>query len=235
MPTVGQRDGNWMWDGTNWVCSPDCGSDAGCPPFGPPVFSGPVSQPPWYPGANGGVSFGTVAPPNPVRGHLWWDGKVFWLFDGAAWVPFGGTQTAPSMGVTDGSNAPAGQVGEYLIGQTTMAYAAYPAETTQALTPLTLPAGDWDIAVSMLASTYVGGMEFYLSPSVPGVSNGLEAFNFVQGITSGADQSISLLGVARGSFSVPSLLGFIGIVYQSGYTGLTGGTAYLRAEARRAR
>jgi hypothetical protein len=55
------------------------------------VFSGPVNQPPWYPGANGGVSFGAAAPPNPVRGHLWWDGTTFWLFDGAAWVPIGGS------------------------------------------------------------------------------------------------------------------------------------------------
>jgi hypothetical protein len=59
------------------------------------VFSGPVGQPPWYPGANGGVSFGTVAPPNPVRGHFWWDGTDLNMWDGAAWVSVtgGGTQS----------------------------------------------------------------------------------------------------------------------------------------------
>jgi hypothetical protein len=95
MPVVGQRDGNWIWDGSNWICDPDCSFPTPCPPFGPPVFSGPVSQPPWYPGANGGVSFGAVPPPNPVRGHFWWDGTVFWLFDGAAWVAISGAQGTP--------------------------------------------------------------------------------------------------------------------------------------------
>jgi hypothetical protein len=87
-PAPGTQDGNWVWDGSEWVCNPDCGNGygGGVPPFGPPVFSGPVSQPPWYPGANGGVSFGQTFPPNPVRGHLFWDGTTFWLFDGAAWV-----------------------------------------------------------------------------------------------------------------------------------------------------
>jgi hypothetical protein len=99
-PVVGQRDGNWIWNGSNWVCDPDCDDGNGSfPPFGPPVFSGPTGQPPWYPGANGGVSFGATAPPNPVRGHMWWDGKTFWLFDGAAWVPLSGaTSVTPPSG-----------------------------------------------------------------------------------------------------------------------------------------
>jgi hypothetical protein len=104
-PAVGTRDGNWVWNGSNWICNPDCGSDGQpCPPFGPPVFSGPVNQPPWYPGANGGVSFGATAPPNPVRGHMWWDGTSFWLFDGAAWVPIGGQAT--SGGAATGTTPP---------------------------------------------------------------------------------------------------------------------------------
>jgi hypothetical protein len=97
MPAVGQRSGDWVWDGSNWVCNPDCGDDSSFPPFGPPVFSGPTQQPPWYPGANGGVSFGAVAPPNPVRGHFWWNGTLLQLFDGAAWVTIG-----PTAGGTPG-------------------------------------------------------------------------------------------------------------------------------------
>lgn len=93
-PQVGARDGNWVWDGQRWVCDPDCdpcGSFRPVTPafFPPPVFSGPTAQPPWYPGANGGVSFGQNFPPNPTRGHMFWDGKTFWLFDGAAWVDIG--------------------------------------------------------------------------------------------------------------------------------------------------
>lgn len=77
----------WWWNGSQWVCGDCDDSTQPCPPNPfPPVFSGPAMQPPWYPGANGGVSFGTVAPPNPVRGHFWWDGVALWIFDGAAWV-----------------------------------------------------------------------------------------------------------------------------------------------------
>lgn len=99
-PVVGSRQGDWVWDGSRWVCCPD-GDDCppAFPPFGPPVFSGPVGQPPWYPGANGGVSFGTVAPPNPVRGHFWWDGLTLWLFDGAAWVGVGGSGSSGTVAV----------------------------------------------------------------------------------------------------------------------------------------
>jgi hypothetical protein len=103
-PAVGTRDGNWVWNGSNWICNPDCGTDGSAPPFGPPVFSGPVSQPPWYPGANGGVSFGATAPANPVRGHMWWDGTSFWLFDGAAWVAIGGS--GASGGAATGTTPP---------------------------------------------------------------------------------------------------------------------------------
>lgn len=96
----------WVWDGANWVCDqppapcqpwpcppspcPPCTDEfppmpPGCPPWFPP----PSGQAPWYPGANGGVSFSQDAPSCPVRGHFWFDGKVLWLFDGAAWVDVG--------------------------------------------------------------------------------------------------------------------------------------------------
>jgi hypothetical protein len=103
MPPAGTMQGSWIWDGSSWVCNPDCAPPQP-PPFGPPVFSGPTQQPPWYPGANGGVSFGATAPPNPVRGHMWWDGATFWLFDGAAWTPIGGTGSGG--GAATGTNPP---------------------------------------------------------------------------------------------------------------------------------
>jgi hypothetical protein len=104
---VGTMDGNWMWDGTNWVCVP-CGDGVPpfpCPPPGfpppgcPPWFSG-ANSPPWYPGANAGVSFGNTAPPNPVRGHFWWNGSALGLFDGAVWV---NTATGGIIGEGGGS------------------------------------------------------------------------------------------------------------------------------------
>jgi len=90
----GTQDGQWMWDGQNWICVGCDGSTVPpfpCPPPGfppagcPPWFSG-MNSPPWYPGANAGVSFGLTAPANAVRGHFWWNGSALMIFDGAVWV-----------------------------------------------------------------------------------------------------------------------------------------------------
>lgn len=104
---------DWVWDGANWTCDghpepPGCDPD--CPPAGwpqpcPPFFPPPSNQAPWYPGANGGVSFSQTAPQCPIRGHFWYDGKILWMFDGAAWVDVGlkGISTLVGGG---GSTAP---------------------------------------------------------------------------------------------------------------------------------
>jgi hypothetical protein len=112
-PQPGQQSGNWWWDGTNWNCGCDFdgGTFPGCPPPGfpppgcPPWFSG-MNSPPWYPGANAGISFGTTSPPNPVRGHMWWDGGILWLFDGAAWVDVGGAGVGQSGGGASTGTSP---------------------------------------------------------------------------------------------------------------------------------
>lgn len=80
---------------TDSCCDPPAPSPPGCvpvpcPPGPPPWFSPPTGgQAPWYPGANGGVSFSLAEPLNPVRGHFWWNGTVLSLFDGVVWVAIG--------------------------------------------------------------------------------------------------------------------------------------------------
>lgn len=107
MPQPSQQD--WVWDGANWnwcgcpptPCPP---TPPPCPPSGfptpcPPWFPPPAGQAPWYPGANGGVSFSATPPVNPIRGNFWWDGTMLHLFDGAAWVDIGpGASGAPGSG-----------------------------------------------------------------------------------------------------------------------------------------
>jgi hypothetical protein len=106
------------------------------------VFSGPTQQPPWYPGANGGVSFGATAPPNPVRGHQWWDGMTFRLFDGAAWVAIGGTGSGggASTGTTPPANPFNGQ--QWFNGSTLFVWdgnAWVPVSTTKSSVQATAP------------------------------------------------------------------------------------------------
>jgi len=114
-------DGNWIWDGQNWVCgSADGVPPFPCPPPGfpppgcPPWFSG-ANSPPWYPGANAGVSFGTTAPPNPVRGHFWWNGFALALFDGAVWV---NTATGAIVPPTGGGGSGGSGQGSVVISTT---------------------------------------------------------------------------------------------------------------------
>jgi hypothetical protein len=163
MPAIGARMGDWVWDGCNWVCDGNDGPPV-CPPpvpspppFGPPVFSGPAGQPPWYPGANGGVSFGQSFPPNPVRGHFFFDGITLWLFDGATWCGVtmsntgGGNGTPPAVTVPSGPNPPfAPTVGGLWFNGTTLfvwdGHQWVPATQTktwmQALAPATPAPGD---------------------------------------------------------------------------------------------
>ena len=182
-PNMPMGQTNWFWDGTKWCCDPDCGVPPfPCPPPGfpppgcPPWFGHGVNSPPWYPGANAGVSFGINPPPNPVRGHFWWDGTGLALFDGAAWVAVvnaaivppgqtigsvvgstggGGTPGGPGtglvgpiIGVTDGSMAAAGMVGEIMnSGDITQQMPLNATGTTTGNFTLfaALPAGDWDL------------------------------------------------------------------------------------------
>lgn len=157
-PQPSQQD--WVWDGANWVwCGPPAPfppcppfpSPPPCPPAGfptpcPPWFPPPAAQAPWYPGANGGVSFSATAPVNPVRGHLWWDGTTLHMFDGAAWVTIGPSVGGTVMGVTDGSSAAPGFVGE-VIKQTTTGSLVVTAGTGNPTTfnALVVPPGDWNI------------------------------------------------------------------------------------------
>jgi hypothetical protein len=229
MPAVGEQSGNWMWDGNNWVCAPDCGVPQPCPPFGPPVFSGPAGQPPWYPGANGGVSFGATAPPNPVRGHQWWDGKTYWLFDGAAWVAIGGPNV-PVTGVTDGSDVLPGQVGEWLQFQQSFNVPTA-AQTVQVPMGVLQP-GDWSCTAFANTSVAVTDLQMALSPVPPGFSNLMWAYIAVTGPT--VETVLIVSPQARALISLGTAVNFA-MTTNNGTAGPAAGTGQVIFNARRMR
>jgi hypothetical protein len=243
-----QQQGGWVWDGSNWVCDPDCGAPPSsgfpCPPSSfpppgcPPWFPPPQGQPPWYPGANAGVSFSATAPPNPIRGNFWWDGKTLWMFDGAMWVAVGGT-IVPQLGVTDGSNAPVGYVGEFMQLTGTMAYADVPTYTTGTIQPGVITAGDWDLWAYAHLSSFVNGVIFQLNPQPTGMSNLLSGIlgTLDQNLGTTVENALIVGQTGRGSFSVPTLLAFQCQVFQPAAAGAgTGpGTLTLTVGARRRR
>lgn len=129
------------------------------------------------------VSIGALPPGNASVGQLWWDGvgaQLFVLYnDGNStqWVPTsnqlgggylplsGGTTTGPVSirGVTDGSNAAAGQVGEFITANaanTSLTNGVWSNIATISLTP-----GDWDVwgQIQQVAGTNMVGIQAAIS------------------------------------------------------------------------
>lgn len=146
--------------------------------------------------------------------------------------------SGPITGVTDGSNAAAGEVGEYIGAITQISFAAYPQRTQTTVSPLVVQPGDWDLWASLYCSTEFGSVWFNLVPTPAGISNNLAGGNAL-GITTGVAQAELLAVVigqsARGNFTVPTLLPFQVTIDQSADAALLAGTAYLQVEGRRRR
>lgn len=262
----GWRDGNWFWDGQRWVCDPCEGFEpcppVPCPPCPPPWFS--PSCAPWYPGANGGVSFSQNPPCNPCRGHFWWNGTILRMFDGAAWVDIGPTPadvvigaqppanptvgelwfdghqlwiwngtawvptsaggTAPgggTMGVTDGSNAAPGVIGEFLEFSVNVQFPAYPGNVNTPVTVATIPPGDWDLqAACGPQGGNLRAIDFLLQPKPTGMNDAMRGTMFItvasSGMFCGVNDSVVVSQRSRGSFAVATPMVFTVILDNSG-------------------
>jgi hypothetical protein len=140
-----------------------------------------------------------------------------------------------AMGVTDGSDAAAGQIGEWLSS-----VVATPAgignNNPTNVTSLSLTAGDWDVRGEVwynLGAGPTGSCEAAISttagamPSVPGIGSRTTQI-FVHQANSG---QVLPLATCRLSLSAPATVYLIALCgFSSGTT-----TAYGRIEARRAR
>lgn len=243
-PQPSQQD--WMWDGANWVwcgCPPSpcppMPSPPPCPPSGfptpcPPWFPPPAAQAPWYPGANGGVSFSATPPVNPVRGHFWWDGTTLHLFDGAAWVDVGGGGSG-AKGVVDGSVAAPGQIGELITYTFSQPFAVSPSNQTFSVSGMVVPPGDWDIWAWGACNVYVQTVEFYSTTVPTGMSSELEAYDsaVILGGTGTVQVSARVVSpTVRGTFSVATPIPITLLVQQ---TVGSAGTFTLNMSARRVR
>jgi len=128
-PTVGQiftsGSFSWRWDGTRWV-SVAMGSS---------------------------IAIGDTPPSSPYTGQLWWDsigGQAYLYYQDpntTQWVPLDNQAGSPLIlprGVVDGSNAAAGQVGEFVTATQSTAISLV-ANTATNITSISLTAGDWDV------------------------------------------------------------------------------------------
>jgi hypothetical protein len=135
----------------------------------------------------------------------------------------------PLIGVTDGSNAQPGQVGEFISNQLSVNIPA--AIQTIQVTALTIPAGDWDVWLSCEPLAHVNQLSFWLATIPPNtfISNPL--------VASLLEMVVDISGIATGAYArfscnttQPLILNFY-----SDATGQVAQTANLYAEARRRR
>lgn len=176
------------------------------------------------------VTVSDTAPSSPSAGALWWDsvGGQMYIFytdpNTSQWVPVSnqlGGGYLLKQGVTDGSNAPAGQIGEVISSVVPQA-SGVPLTTgidTQ-ITSILLTAGDWDISgetwitpTVSCAAAYGGINNTVLIPGTPGVGYSLGWIS-VSGIT-GADIS---LRTCRASLTAITTYYLIGTAYFSSGT-----------------
>ena len=103
----------------------------------------------------GGAIVSDTPPASPTPGMLWFDsvgGQTYvWYNDGGSnqWVPttnqIGGGGYQLSKGVTDGSDAAAGQIGEVISSVVAGPGVTLTTAVTANVTSIALTAGDWDV------------------------------------------------------------------------------------------
>jgi hypothetical protein len=145
----------------------------------------------------------------------------------------------PLIGVTNGSNAQPGQVGEYVLFQVAV---TYPAGTpnTQVVSMGVLQPGDWQCwGAFYVAGGLIGTSNFYLNgppppASVPPVGFDTTMQGFI--LTSSSVNESLVVGLqARANLSVPTLVSYGLLTNQIADAGATATTGTLFFGARRMR
>lgn len=154
------------------------------------------------------------------------DPQTDWQWDGQAWImrpivlpprprppfppicpPFPPRPiNGPIAGVTDGSAARPGEVGEYVMGTSAVNVVIDPAEHTYLAQPLVLSPGDWDIQASFYApGLNAEAIAVHLEPLPTGVSGGLDGN--IQ-VSTGSMHARVTTPRTQALVSVPTLLPF---------------------------
>jgi len=163
-------------------------------------------------------------------GGAWgvWPANTVIINNQTGW-PGGGSGVGPGnmpMGVTDGSDARPGQVGEFISLLIPGSYAAG-SDLTQVVNVGVLTAGDWTCFSWLYLSGAVTTVGWGLQPQIsgPGISNGLG------GYYSGAAEAAIYVG-QTGRINIPSQLQ---LIFNLVTFAPTAGTFNFQVEARRAR
>lgn len=220
----GQPNDGWEWNGSQWVW---CG-----PPPCPPPQCGPPS--PVSAVAQAQACYNQSQSLYNLVSQVVSD--IFAKNPGIIPSPPPSAGSGPILGVTDGSDAQPGQVGEFVSASSSIPYTAYPTATQVVVSSIVLQPGDWDVWGLVTFTTNIGIAALYLSPQPAGLSNAMVAINAVSAPGVQTQEMISLtIPTARASVAVPTLLAFTFAIYQNLDAALPAGTATFNVEARRTR
>lgn len=129
--------------------------------------------------------------------------------------------SGPIIGVTDGSNAAPGQVGEFLEFSVNVPFPAYPANITTSVSVAVIQPGDWDFqAACGPQGGNLRAIDFLLEPKPLGMNDAMRGTLFItvasSGMFCGLNDSVVVSQRSRGSFAVPTLMAFTLILDNSG-------------------
>jgi hypothetical protein len=135
----------------------------------------------------------------------------------------------PLIGVTNGSDAQPGQVGEWFFQQQNITVTGVQSQTT--MVSVTLQPGDWDFWAEMAVGVFVNDVQFVLSPAPAGVSDNQQA---ILATAPGTVEAIWLVGpTSRLSSSVPVLLPYQVMFNTLAAASAGGATMIFKARRRR--
>ena len=190
------------------------------------------------------ITIGATPPVNPAVGSLWWDsvgGQMYIQFNdgntsqwvattnqmGGGYMPLsGGVMTGPLalMGVTDGSDALPGQVGE-VISSVVGLGSGLTSGVSVNVTSIVLTPGDWDITGdvyftgSQLTSIFAGINTVSATiptPPLTGINVGRSQLVIASGTVLGSAQMLSLR-TCRASLAAPTTYYLVvNVVYTTG-------------------
>lgn len=241
-----------IWPPEHRPCPPhDHDRDDCChamkPPFFPPWWFWPpphgcfpTPPGPCVPPGEIDVIFSPSAPTGVIKqGQFWWNGTTLQMWDGTEWQEIGPPDPSAASsitGVTDGSNADPGCVGEFITGSQAINFAAAPAITQMVASPLVVPPGDWDLSAWMSFSGQFGMANMWVTPQPAGLSNNMAGYigNLDPNVTF-TNNVVALRSVgARGSFSNPTVIPFY-VQINNHVSGALAGIATLTVDGRRRR
>ena len=184
------------------------------------------------------VAISDTPPSSPIAGNLWWesDSGILYIYynDGntSQWVALtsGGGIPIGLKGVTDGSSAAAGDVGEFIQQNKTASSGSLTVSVIGTYSSITLTAGDWDVWVHATVTAAASPSTFELELTTGSSLTGSNLFYVITSTpVASTNQNID---IQPGRWNLTSTT-TINLNYRAGATGQVIANAVISARRKR--